>query len=112
MHLVSCGTRYRRFIRELGGWASLQILLEAANTVAQKHGVSIANVACRHVIENDAVAGVIVGLRPGKSAHFDENQKMFSFELDEEDKAALKAAQQAVALKGAIRGDCGDECVT
>jgi aryl-alcohol dehydrogenase-like predicted oxidoreductase len=39
--------KYRRFIDAVGGWAALQGVLNAAHSIAQKHGVSIANVATR-----------------------------------------------------------------
>ena len=98
--------KYSRFIREIGGWAALQGVLQAAHRIAQRHGVSIANVATRWVLEQPAVAAVIVGARLGEREHRDDNLRLFGFALDDEDRQALA---QAFAGTRAIPGDCGDE---
>jgi enamine deaminase RidA (YjgF/YER057c/UK114 family) len=84
----------------------LQSLLRALDGIARKHGVSIANVAARWVLEQPAVAAVIVGARLGEREHRADNLRLFTFALDEEDHAAITAS-----LAGAQRipGDCGDE---
>ncbi len=98
--------KYRRFINAVGGWAALQGVLKAAHTIAQKHRVSIANVATRWVLDQPAVAAVIVGARLGESEHRADNERVFSFTLDGEDLARLESA---FAATQAIPGDCGDE---
>jgi aryl-alcohol dehydrogenase-like predicted oxidoreductase/enamine deaminase RidA (YjgF/YER057c/UK114 family) len=98
--------KYRRFIDAVGGWPALQRVLHAAQRVASRHGVSIANVATRWVLEQPAVAAVIVGARLGERVHRDDNLQLFAFELDAEDRAALAAAFAATRR---IPGDCGDE---
>lgn len=98
--------KYGRFIRAAGGWAALQHLLRTLDANARRHGVSIANVASRWVLEQPAVAGVIIGARLGESAHVDDNQRLFSFALDAEDHAAIDAVTATLAP---IPGDCGDE---
>ncbi len=98
--------KYRRFINAIGGWAALQQVLQAAYAVAQKHGVSIANVATRWVLQQPAVAAVIVGARLGEREHRDDNLRVFSFALDNEDQAQFDAA---LAHTRRIPGDCGDE---
>lgn len=98
--------KYGRFIRAAGGWAALQHLLRTLDAIARRHGVSIANVASRWVLEQPAVAGVIIGARLGESAHVDDNQRLFSFALDAEDHAAIDAVTATLAP---IPGDCGDE---
>ena len=98
--------KYRRFIDAVGGWAALQGVLQAAHTVAQRHGVSIANVAARWVLEQPAVAAVIVGARLLEREHRADNARVFSFCLDEEDHALL---ERAFAATQRIPGDCGDE---
>ena len=60
--------------------------------VATRHGVSIANVATRWVLEHPAVAAVIVGARLGEREHRADNLQLFAFALDEDDRAALDAA--------------------
>ena len=98
--------KYRRFIDAVGGWAALQGVLNAAHSIAQKHAVSIANVATRWVLDQPAVAAVIVGARLGESEHRADNARVFSFKLDDDDLALLEAA---FAATKAIPGDCGDE---
>jgi aryl-alcohol dehydrogenase-like predicted oxidoreductase/enamine deaminase RidA (YjgF/YER057c/UK114 family) len=98
--------KYRRFIDAVGGWAALQGVLQAAKAIADKHGVSIANVATRWVLEQPAVAAVIVGARLGESEHRTDNLRVFDFALDGDDHARL---QQAFAGTRRIPGDCGDE---
>lgn len=98
--------KYRRFIEAAGGWDAFQAVLGTAHQVAKKHGVSIANVATRWVLEHDTVAGVIVGIRPGENQHRADNMRLFSFALDAEDHAVLSAA---FAKTDPIPGDCGDE---
>jgi aryl-alcohol dehydrogenase-like predicted oxidoreductase/enamine deaminase RidA (YjgF/YER057c/UK114 family) len=98
--------KYRRFIDAIGGWDALQGVLRAASAIARRHGVSIANVATRWVLEQPAVAAVIVGARLGERVHRDDNLRLFQFALDGGDRAALDAA---FARTRRIDGDCGDE---
>ena len=98
--------KYGRFIREAGGWPMLQRLLAALKTVADRHHVSIANIATRWVLDHPAVAGVIVGARLGERQHRDDNLKMFSFALDAEDHRVIA---DGLAGSNRIPGDCGDE---
>jgi aryl-alcohol dehydrogenase-like predicted oxidoreductase/enamine deaminase RidA (YjgF/YER057c/UK114 family) len=98
--------KYGRFIRTAGGWDVFQHLLRATHAVAQKHGVSIATVASRWVLDQPGVAGVIVGARLGQSAHIADTARLFAFALDDEDHARLAEAQAALSP---IPGDCGDE---
>lgn len=98
--------KYRRFVEAAGGWEALQRLLAAVHAVARKHGVSMANVACRAILDQPAVAGVIVGARLGESEHVADNARVFEFALDDDDRRAIAEAQEALRP---IPGDCGDE---
>ena len=98
--------KYGRFIREAGGWPALQRVLRAAKDVAERHDVSLTNVATRFIMEQPGVAAVIVGARLGERAHIDDNQRLCSFQLTRDDRAHLEAAIAALAP---IPGDCGDE---
>ncbi|WP_083590723.1 aldo/keto reductase [Aurantimonas sp. 22II-16-19i] len=98
--------KYKRFIDTAGGWNVLQTILAAAAEIGRRHGVSIANVASRWVLEQPAVAGVIIGARLGESEHRADNLKLFDFALDAEDRERLDAA---LAAARPIPGDCGDE---
>lgn len=99
-------SKYLRFIAAIGGWDALQAILGAAAAIASKHGVSIANVATRWVLEHEAVGAIIIGVRPGKSEHRADNLRVFGFSLDAEDRNLL---EKAFASTKAIPGDCGDE---
>jgi enamine deaminase RidA (YjgF/YER057c/UK114 family) len=99
-------SKYKRFIDTVGGWDVVQRVLAAAKAVAAKHGVSVANVATRWVLEQGAVGAVIIGARLGEREHRSDNLAVFGFALDDADKARLADAQ---ALLREIPGDCGDE---
>ena len=99
-------SKYKRFIDTVGGWDALQRVLTAAKTVATKHGVSVANVAARWVLEQDAVGAVIIGARLGEREHRGDNLALFGFALDDDDMARLAEAQSRLRD---IPGDCGDE---
>jgi aryl-alcohol dehydrogenase-like predicted oxidoreductase/enamine deaminase RidA (YjgF/YER057c/UK114 family) len=98
--------KYLRFVDGTGGWNVLQKILGATAEVARKHGVSMGNVATRWVLEQKAVAAVIVGARLGERQHRADNLKVFGFVLDAEDHGIINAA---LALSAPIPGDCGDE---
>ena len=98
--------KYQRFIHAVGGWEALQTVLRAARKVAHKHEVSLSNVATRWVLEQPAVAAVIVGARLGESEHRADNLKLFDFALDAQDHATLNGAFAATQR---LPGDCGDE---
>jgi aryl-alcohol dehydrogenase-like predicted oxidoreductase/enamine deaminase RidA (YjgF/YER057c/UK114 family) len=98
--------KYQRFIQAVGGWDALQTVLKAAQTIARKHQVSVSNVATRWVLEQAAVAAVIVGARLGESEHRTDNLRPFEFQLDADDHAVL---DQAFAMTRRLSGDCGDE---
>ncbi len=98
--------KYLRFVSAAGGWEPFQALLQAVAKVAERLGVSMANVASRYVLESPAVAGVIVGARIGRSAHIADTQQLFTFELDDAARATLATA---LAQLEPIPGDCGDE---
>jgi len=113
--------KYRRFIDRAGGWERFQELLQAVARVARRlnpdvtsgfageggrRAVSIANVACRHVLEHPAVDGIIIGARLGENSHIDDNLAVLRFSLDDRARAELDAACAAL---DPIGGDCGDE---
>jgi enamine deaminase RidA (YjgF/YER057c/UK114 family) len=95
-----------RFIEAAGGWERFQALARAVSAVAQKHHVSMANVACRAILDEPAVGAVIVGARLGERSHLEDNARIFSLLLDDGDRRSLATA--TAGLKP-IPGDCGDE---
>jgi aryl-alcohol dehydrogenase-like predicted oxidoreductase/enamine deaminase RidA (YjgF/YER057c/UK114 family) len=98
--------KYGRFMQAAGGWKALQRVLDVAATIATKHDVSISNVACRHILDSPAVAGVIIGARLGERSHIDDNARLATLRLDAADRAALR---DVLATLTPIPGDCGDE---
>jgi len=98
--------KYLRFIDDAGGWQRFQSLLRTVRQVAHGHGVSMANVASRYILEEPAVAGIIIGARLGKSEHIEDNLHLFQFSLDETSRAEIG---DALAKLLPIHGDCGDE---
>jgi aryl-alcohol dehydrogenase-like predicted oxidoreductase/enamine deaminase RidA (YjgF/YER057c/UK114 family) len=98
--------KYKRFVDGIGGWDVFQAVLSALQAVAGRHGVSIANVATRWVLDHPAVAAVIVGARLGERDHTPDNRRLFELALDAEDHARLDAA---LAATRRLPGDCGDE---
>src|SRR5882762_4209572 len=77
--------KYKNMIDAWGGWALFQELLAAVKPVADKHGVGIANVGARYVLDRPAVAGVIIGARLGIAEHLAGNARTFDFALDADD---------------------------
>lgn len=98
--------KYYRFIETAGGWEVFQGLLEVLSRISVRKGVSVANVASRFILEQPAVAGVIIGARLGERTHMDDTLKLFSFELDRESREEIEAALGTLTT---IPGDCGDE---
>ena len=98
--------KYKRFIDQIGGWEVLQGILRTLAGIAKKHGVSISNIASRWVLEQKAVAGIIVGARLGEREHRADNLRLFEFELDRDDHGRIDAA---LAATRRIAGDCGNE---
>jgi aryl-alcohol dehydrogenase-like predicted oxidoreductase/enamine deaminase RidA (YjgF/YER057c/UK114 family) len=98
--------KYFRFIQSGGGWQRFQNILATISGIARKHGVSMANVASRHILDQPYVGGVIIGARLGESTHIADNQRLFQFDLDEEDKSLIEESQSNLYK---IPGDCGDE---
>lgn len=98
--------KYSMTVQQFGGWALLQQLLSVLKTVADKHNVDIANVACRWVLDQPTVAAVIVGARLSISSHLDSTLRVFELRLDDADRAAIDAV---LAKSKRLPGDCGDE---
>ncbi|NJO41376.1 MAG: aldo/keto reductase [Cyanobacteria bacterium CRU_2_1] len=101
--------KYKQMVDAWGGWSLFQQLLKTLNSIAQKHQVTIPNVAVRYILDRPAVGGVIVGTRLGVSQHIQDNASVFSFTLDPDDHAQIEAIlSQSHDLFKRI-GDCGDE---
>jgi aryl-alcohol dehydrogenase-like predicted oxidoreductase len=101
--------KYKTMIDAWGDWLLFQELLEALASIAQRHGVSLANVAVRYVLEQPAVAGVIIGARLGVSQHLEENARVFEFSLQPEDYDRIHSISDRSRPLFDLIGDCGDE---
>ncbi|MBK8989579.1 MAG: aldo/keto reductase [Chloroflexi bacterium] len=101
--------KYKQMIDTWGGWPLFQELLQATDQIAERHGVSIANIVVRAVLDRPAVAGVIVGARLGVTEHRAENARVFSFQLDAADWTRLDAVHARSRDLFKLIGDCGDE---
>jgi aryl-alcohol dehydrogenase-like predicted oxidoreductase len=92
-----------------GGWNLFQELLSALRIIAQKHNVSIANVATRYILDKPAVASVIIGVRLGIADHRNSNAQVFNLGLDESDFDDIDAICKKSNSLFEVIGDCGDE---
>jgi aryl-alcohol dehydrogenase-like predicted oxidoreductase len=101
--------KYKNMIDAWGGWALFQELLAVLKEIADRHRVSIANIAVRYVLDRPAVAGVIIGARLGVSEHLDDNARVFGCALDADDIAAIEAVQARSRDLMRLIGDCGAE---
>ena len=101
--------KYKQMIDAWGGWNLFQNLLSTLKEIAQRHNVSIANIAASYILANSAVAGVIIGARLGISDHINSNAQIFSFSLDKSDCDAIDAVCTKSNNLYQIIGDCGDE---
>ena len=95
--------KYYRIIVDFGGWALYQELLSALSTIARRHGVGIAAVASRFVLDQPGVAAVIMGSR--HSRHLAANLSVFDFDLTSEDLALI---EPILARSTGPAGDCYD----
>jgi len=98
--------KYKRFVDQIGGWKVLQEILVAISKIAARHGVSMANVATRWVLDQPAVGAVIIGARLGEREHRGDNLAVFSFALDDDDRRLI---DHALAASQRIPWDCGSE---
>ena len=102
-------SKYKQMVDAWGGWELFQDLLGVLKGVADRHGVTIANVAVRYVLDRPTVAGVIVGVRLGVSEHTAANARGFDFSLDQRDLGQIEGIQSRSRDLYRIIGDCGDE---
>ena len=86
---TSSKRKYASVLGYAGGYGWLQNLLAELRRVGDKHGgASIANVATKWVLGSAAVPAVILGAR--NATHVEDYKALFSFELDDEDRAGIR----------------------
>lgn len=99
--------KYRLIIDEFGPWELFQTLLGTLKAVGDKHGVSLAAVSSRWVLDQPQVAAAIVGARYAR--HLPKTLEIFNFALDDADRAAIAAVlDQAAGPNGPVYGLEGD----
>jgi aryl-alcohol dehydrogenase-like predicted oxidoreductase len=101
--------KYKNMIDAWGGWVLFQELLAALKPIADKHGVGIATIGTRYVLDRAAVAGVIIGARLGIAEHIADNARVFDVSLDAGDVAAIEPVLSRSRDLMRLIGDCGDE---
>ena len=80
--------KYMQIIEDSLGWEGLQELLILLKKIAEKHQVSIANVATQYILCQKSVGAVMVGTRNSK--HVASNFRTLQFELAKEDLAEIR----------------------
>ena len=81
--------KYKLIIDDFGGWPLFQELLASLRRVADRHGVDIATVASRAVLDRPGVAAAIVGAT--SRAHLEANLAVSSVRLTEADHNEIAA---------------------
>lgn len=94
-------TKYKLIIEDMGGWDLFQELLKTLRRIADRHGVQVADVAMRAVLDWPQVSGIIVGVRHG--GHLAAHARLFGLKLTDQDRAEIKAIlDQKTALEGDV----------
>ncbi|KAI1298204.1 putative aryl-alcohol dehydrogenase [Xylaria venustula] len=106
--------KYLGMIGDWETWEEFQLLLYKLSTIAEKHRVTLTNVAIRWVLQKPQVGAVIVGTRLGVTAHDQENVAVFNLRLDDEDMEAIDEIALGDKMEKTIAlfenlGDCGNE---
>jgi aryl-alcohol dehydrogenase-like predicted oxidoreductase len=81
--------KYRLIIDECGGWDAFQALLSVLDRIAQRHAVPLSAVAARWVLDQPAVAAVIIGAR--HAGHLADTLAIAALRLSAADHAAIAA---------------------
>jgi len=81
--------KYKLIIDEFGGWDLFQRLLEALAAIAARHGVDIASVATRAILDRPRVAAAIVGAT--SRAHLAAHRTIADLTLSDDDRARIAA---------------------
>lgn len=98
--------KYWRYIRAAGGWDAFQHILECLGGVAKRHNASIANIACRYMLDLPAVGAVIIGARVGEEDYIRDNLRVFQLSLTRKNRSDI---EYALTRLEPLAGDCGDE---
>ena len=95
-----------------GDWGLFQELLSTLREIGDlRGGASIANVATRWVLDHPFVGAVLGGVRLGVSEHAEDNLRVASLRLEDEDRAKIEDLLKRSNGRRMITliGDCGAE---
>lgn len=84
--------KYRLIIEDFGGWDLFQRLLDTLHQIASEHNVSLSAVATRYMLDQPAVAAVIIGART--AAHIDDTLSVVNLEISEAQMRDIKKVLQ------------------
>lgn len=99
-------------IRAWGGWSLFQELLYAIKQVAEKHDVTMSNVAIKWALQSSGQTAVVVDASladPPEVQLCISNLRVFHFTLDEDDRHLLDSVASKCNDLHSILGDCGSE---
>ena len=85
-------TKYKLIIDEIGGWDIFQELLRVLKNIAVQKQVDLTTIALRYMLDQPAVAALIVGAR--NSSHVTELLQVNDCMLNDADKAAIDAVRR------------------
>jgi aryl-alcohol dehydrogenase-like predicted oxidoreductase len=92
--------KYKLIVDDFGGWDLFQDLLRVLQRIALKHGVDIASVASRAILDRSQVAAAIVGAI--NTSHLAAHAKIGALLLDADDLSSIDAVTRR------RRGPLGD----
>ncbi len=93
-------TKYKLIIDDFGGWDLFQELLRSLRRIADEHATDIASIASRYVLDQPAVAAVIIGAT--NRAHLTSNAAISAATLTSQNRDGI------AAILGRRRGPAGD----
>jgi uncharacterized membrane protein len=69
--------KHKQMIDARGGWGCFRNLSAALKPIADKHRVGVANIGVRYVLDQSAMAGVIIDAGLGTAQHIADNARTF-----------------------------------
>jgi aryl-alcohol dehydrogenase-like predicted oxidoreductase len=84
--------KYQLMIEEVGGWELFQQLLATLKRIADRHHTTVAAIASRWVLEQPAVAAVIIGSR--NATHLPRYAEVFRVALTQQDLDEIESLRQ------------------
>jgi aryl-alcohol dehydrogenase-like predicted oxidoreductase len=88
--------KYRLIIDEVGGWETLQNLLELLADIARKHDTGIDAIAASWVLEQPGVAAIILGV--GSHSRAAQNRALARLRLDHADRRNIANCLQQQSI--------------